>query len=115
MRIKVNRNSRITANEDVEVVVAPEVYETVFEAEDVAELIAEVTGEDVAVDTQDESGIVEFTIGDSTYTVEPDEDDEILEATVRRNVKYDRAALKGCDKVKSARRPKAVRKIYRNK
>lgn len=64
---------------EAEVEVAPEATELLFETDDVAELISEVTGEDVAVEATEDS--VEFTVGeDEVYTVEPEGDEEILEA-----------------------------------
>lgn len=67
--------------EDVpsEVDVAPEASDLLFEAEDVAELVAEVTGEEVAVTVDDEA--VTFEVGEDVYTVEPEGDEEILEST----------------------------------
>ncbi len=79
---------RIVAEEEVqaqggngEVSVDPEATELVFETEDVAELIAEVTGEDVeAVADEDE---VTFTVGDTDYTVSAEGQEEILETSRR--------------------------------
>lgn len=61
--------------------VAPEATELVFEAEDVAQLVAEVTGEDVEVEA-DENSVV-FTVGNYDYTVEPEGTEEILEASTK--------------------------------
>ena len=61
--------------------VAPEATELVFETEDVAQLVAEVTGEDVEVEADEDS--VVFTVGDFDYTVEPEGDEEILEASTK--------------------------------
>ena len=61
--------------------VAPEATELVFEATDVAQLVAEVTGEDVEVEA-DENSVV-FTVGDYDYTVEPEGTEEILEASTK--------------------------------
>lgn len=61
--------------------VAPEATELVFETEDVAQLVAEVTGEDVEVEA-DENSVV-FTVGDYDYTVEPEGTEEILEASTK--------------------------------
>ena len=80
--------------EDVEI--APEATELLFEVEDVAELVAEVTGEDVTVDADE--NVVEFTIGDDeVYTVEPDDDAELVEsakACRRKPVKASRRVTK---------------------
>ena len=79
----VNPRRRVMANENVEV--APEATELLFEAEDVAEVVAEATGEDVAVEVT-ETG-VEFTVGEGeeaeVFTVEPEGDEELLEASTR--------------------------------
>lgn len=61
--------------------VAPEASDLLFEAEDVAELVAEITGQAVEV-TADED-VVTFAVGDEEYTVEADGDEEILEASRR--------------------------------
>ena len=62
-----------------EVVVDPEATELMFEAEDVAELVAEVTGESVEVTVEDDA--VTFTIGEDEFVVEPEGDEEILETS----------------------------------
>ena len=66
-------------NGDVDV--APEAYDLLFEAEDVAELVAEVTGKDVAVTAEED--VVSFEVGDDVFTVEADGDEEVLEASTR--------------------------------
>lgn len=65
--------------EDADVEVAPEASDLLFEAEDVAELVAEITGEDVAVEADE--NVVTFEIGDDVYTVEAEDEVEILEST----------------------------------
>lgn len=85
--------------------VAPEATDLLFEAEDVAELVAEVSGEEVAVTVDEDS--VTFEVGDDVYTVEPEGDEEILEAT--------RKPLRGKKSVKASkvikrRRPAAKRR-----
>lgn len=52
--------------------------ELLFEATDVADLLAQVTGEDVDMDMDDNA--VVFTIGEDEYTIEPEGDEEVLEA-----------------------------------
>ena len=89
MRIQKNakcpapRTRKVMANEEIEV--APEATELLFETEDVAEIVAEATGETVAVEVVDEG--VEFTVGEgeeaAVFTVEPEGDEEILEASTR--------------------------------
>ena len=70
------KSSKIVADTEV----APEADELLFEAEDVAQLAAEITGEDVTVTTDDESEAVVFTVGEDEFVVEPEGDEEILEA-----------------------------------
>ena len=99
-----NRRARsIRANEEMEVEdveteggvsVDADAASLLFEAEDVAELVAEVTGEDVNVTTDDD--VVVFEIGDDEFTVEADGDEEILESS--------RKALRGKTAVKASRR-----------
>lgn len=74
--------------------VAPEASDLLFEVEDVAELVAEVTGEEVAVTAEDD--VITFEVGDDQYTVEAEGDEEILEST--------RRPLKGKATVKASRR-----------
>lgn len=73
----------IKANTDVDVDVAPEATDLLFEADDVAELVAEVTGQDVTVEVDDEAGDVTFTVADEDFTVTPEEDTPLVEASTR--------------------------------
>ena len=66
---------RIMADTDV----APEAADLLFEAEDVAQLVAEITGEDVSVEA-DESAVT-FEVAGETYTCEAEEDIEDVEAS----------------------------------
>lgn len=99
--LKINKRSRVVAEEELdtqvggEAVVEPEASDLLFEAEDVAELVAEITGKDVEV-TADEDSVV-FAVGDDEYTVEAEGDEEVLEA-VRRPLKNKKA-------VKASRKP----------
>lgn len=108
MRIQKNtmkrRNARIKADTEV----AEEAVDLLFETEDVAELIAEVTGEDVDVTADGE--VVEFSVGDETYTCSAEPGDEIVESSTRVKTKRRVAASTG-------RRPagKTVRKLPRRK
>lgn len=77
---------KITASEDIDggaagATVAPEATDLLFEAEDVAELIAEVTGEAVEVTADDET--VTFAVGDTEFTVEAEGTEEILETSTK--------------------------------
>ena len=116
----INRNRRrIYAADEEEVVVAPEVSDLLFEAEDVAELVAEVTGEVVEVEA-DEDKVV-FTVGEDTFTVEADGEEEIVEAT-RRAPKASkkisanrRTARPGKRDVSASKNSKIIRKIPSSK
>lgn len=74
--------------------VAPEASDLLFEAEDVAELVAEITGKDVAVTAEEDA--VTFEVGDDQFVVEAEGDEEILEAT--------RKPLQGKKAVRASRR-----------
>ena len=69
--------------EALEAEVAPEATELLFETEDVAQLLAEVTDEDVTVDVDDDTDEIVFTVADEEYTVAPDGEEELLEASTR--------------------------------
>lgn len=105
---------------DVETQVSPEAADLLFEADDVAQLVAEVTGKPVEVDTDEGSSAVTFSVGEDVYTVEPEGDEEILESRGRkmggkRPVRASRAARNRL----AARRPvtasRVVRRIARKK
>lgn len=64
-------------NEDVDV--APEASDLLFETDDVAQLVADVTQQPVDVEVNDEDDSVDFTVGDDVYTVTADDADEIVE------------------------------------
>lgn len=73
--MKTNRRRRvIRANEEV---VVPET-DLLFEAEDVAELVSEITGEDVEVAAEEDA--VTFTVGNEEYTVEAEGTEEVVES-----------------------------------
>lgn len=84
--------------------VAPEATDLLFEAEDVAELVAEVTGQEVSVTVDDEA--VQFEVGEDVYTVEPEGDEEILESTRKplRNKKSVKASTRRVARRRAARR-----------
>lgn len=94
--MRTRRGRRIMADEELDmemevesgagdVSVDPEATDLLFEAEDVAELVAEVTGEVVEVTAEGDD--VTFAIGEGEnveeYTVSAEGDEEVLEA-VRR-------------------------------
>ena len=64
-----------------EISIEPEATDLLFEAEDVAELLAEVTGS--PVDVSADGSVVSFHIGDETYTIEAEGDEEIVESSTR--------------------------------
>lgn len=97
-----------------EVNVDAEASELLFQAEDVAELISEVSGQPVDV-TADENEVV-FTVGDDEYTVTPDGDEEIVEESkrVRRgsSVRAGRAMRRPmARRVAASRRATASRRV----
>ena len=103
-RAKANtRGRRIVAEEVVEeekveevggdVEVDPAATDLVFEAEDVAELLAEITEQDIEV-TADENEVT-FTVGDTDFTVQAEGEEEILETS--------RRVLRGKRPVKASR------------
>lgn len=102
MYIERKANRRIRANSEVEV--APEATELLFEAQDVADLVAAVTDEDVQVETEGEQ--VVFTVGEDEFTVEPEGDEEVLESvrTNKRPVKASRAVRANRSVKRSVRR-----------
>lgn len=57
--------------------------EILFEAEDVAEIIAEITEEPVDFTVDDETAEVTFTYGDAEITVTPEGDEEVVEQSTR--------------------------------
>lgn len=92
--IRAAEEEEIEVDEEVGVDVAPEASDLLFEAEDVAELVAEVTGQEVSVTVEDD--VVTFEVGEDAYAVEAEGDEEILETT--------RRPLKGKSSVKASRR-----------
>lgn len=83
---KKKQGRRVVAGEEVEV--TPEASEILFQADDVADVLAEVTDQNVSADVvDDETGAVEFTIGEDedaeSYVVEPEGDEEIVESASR--------------------------------
>lgn len=86
---------KITADEDIldtpvatdgagDVDVDPKATDLLFEAEDVAELVAEVTGEPVEVEVDDDGNSVKFTVGEDEFNVEAEGNEEILESVRTR-------------------------------
>lgn len=92
-----------------EVTVDEAATELLFEAEDVAELVAEVTGE--AVDVTVDDGMVTFAIGEDEYTVTPEGDEEIVEESkrIRRSAKAVKAGRKIPARRPAMRRPASAK------
>ena len=99
MRVQ-KKARRVVAEEEIEI--APEATELLFETEDVAEIVAEFTGEDVEVEVSEDG--VEFTVGEDTITVEPEGDEEILEAATR---------VRGKKAVKASTRAQSTKRVVR--
>ena len=99
---------RIAANADPNAgaSVAPEASDLLFEAEDVADLVAEVTGQPVDV-TVDDTTVV-FAVGEDEYTVEAEGDEEVLE-TSRKNFRGKRT-VSASTKRRPATDGRAIRK-----
>lgn len=96
--------------EDTDVEVSPEATELLFETEDVAQLLAEVTQQPVDVDTADDGESVEFTVGEDVYTVESEGNEEVLES-VRKPFKRKKAIKSSRQISKNIKKP--VRQIRR--
>ena len=91
-------------------------YGLLFETEDVAQLVAEVTGQDVEVVADDDA--VVFTIGEDEFTVTPEEDTEILEAVrrpfrSRRPIAANKAIRRPVRRPMPARRPVSASTMVR--
>lgn len=105
-RKKIVADEEITVEEPVveegaaEVEVAPEATELLFEVEDVAEIIAEATGEAVEVEAEDD--VVTFTVGDQVITAEAEGSEEILEAS--KKVLKNKKAVAASRKIAPKRR-----------
>lgn len=123
----VNKNRRVYAEDEIDdqvddmpiddedagaVEVDPAASDLLFEAEDVAELVAEVTGQAVEV-TVDED-YVTFAVGDSEYTVEAEGDEEILEAS-RKVLRGKRRVSASTSRRVAGRRPAPRRKVAASK
>ena len=107
---------KITAADEVDVdamdtgaEVAPEAADLLFEAEDVAELVAEVTGEPVEVSADDDGSTVTFAVGDDEFTVEAEGDEEILQS-VRKTLRGKRPVSASTNR-KPAKDSRVIRKL----
>lgn len=111
--MRVTRNARVVADDDVidNVVVEPEATDLLFEAEDVAELLAEVTQQPVEV-TADEDAAV-FAVGDDEFTVSADGDEELVEASTAVVGKKRRRTVSAATKRTTTKR--TIRKLPSSK
>lgn len=73
-------NKKVARPVKAETEVATEATELLFEAEDVAEILAEVSGEDVEVTA--DGDVVTFAVGEDEYVVEAEGDEEYVESSV---------------------------------
>ena len=101
----VERKNTIKADTDV----APEATDLLFEAEDVAQLISEITGEDVSVESSEDGESVDFAVGDEVYTVQAEGDEELVESSSRiapkkRNVSASRDSQKNSRTIRKVRK-----------
>lgn len=101
---------------DAEVSVDEAATELLFEAEDVAELVSEVSGMPVDV-TVDEDQVT-FTVGEDEYTVTPEGDEEVVEESRRmrrsaRTVRANRQMRRPARRVAASRRVSATRRTRR--
>ena len=83
--------------------------EILFEASDVAEVLAEVTGEPVDYTVDDDTTEVTFTVGDEEVTVTPEGDEEVVEESTRVRGRKIAAARR----MRNARRVSASRRMRR--
>lgn len=107
--MKINKNRKLNRGRVMaETEIAPEASELIFEVEDVAELVAEITGEDVDV-TADENEVT-FEVAGETFTCSAEEDIEEVESSTRPKRSMKRVAAS-----KTAKKPmgKVVRKLPR--
>lgn len=84
--------------------VAPEAADLLFEAEDVAQLVAEITGEDVAVEATEDA--VTFEVAGEVYTCEAEDEIEEVESSRK---------IVGKKPVKASRTLQRGRKIARRR
>lgn len=90
--------------------VAPEATELLFEAEDVAGILAEATGEDVTVEADGTTAT--FTFGEDEIVCEAEETDEVVESSVKIRKNRKPVAASTRRPVKAGR---SVKKLPRRK
>ena len=72
-----------TPGEGADTDVDPAATDLLFETEDVAQLLAEVTDSEVTADVDEDTDSIVFTVNDEEYVVEPEGTEEMLEASTR--------------------------------
>lgn len=65
---------------DDEVAVEPAAAEMLFEAEDVADILAEVTGQPITVEVADDASQCVIGVGDDEFTIDAEDAEQINEA-----------------------------------
>lgn len=98
--------------EDQVVDVDASAEDILFEAADVAELVAEVTGEEVQVEVDDEADEVIFTVGEEEFTVSP-EGEELEEVASARKIANKRPVKASRKVARPARKVAAGRTLRR--
>ncbi len=100
-----------------EVFVDESASELLFETEDVAELVAEITGMDVDVTVDDEADSVTFGVGEEEYTITPEGDEEVVESSTKkfRSRRVDASKASRAPRRVSASRRTAARKAPRTR
>ena len=107
-----SRNASIHADTDI----AEEAADLLFETDDVAELLSQVTGEDI--DVTADGDVVEFGVGDESYTCSAEPGDETVESSTRTRARRRVSAASGRRVAASTgRRPagRTVRRVPRYK
>lgn len=102
-----HRPKRVIANAEV----SEEAAELLFEAEDVADLIAEVTGETVTVESDGTTAT--FEVGEEAFTVEAEESDEVVESSTR--IVRGKRPVKASRALAGKRNGRSMRKMPRRK
>ena len=106
---------KITASEEAavaEVEVAEEATDLLFEAEDVAELVAEITDEVVEVEVDGDDVI--FNVGEDEYVVTPEGDEELVESS--RKISKSKKPVAAARKVQRKAAPvKSSTRVIRKK
>lgn len=105
----------VVMEDEAGVSVDPEATDLLFEAEDVAELVAEITGEAVEVTVEDD--FVTFAVGEDEFTIEAEGNEEVLEASTKiikkRTVSASTRRARAKKEVAASRQTRPLRKVTR--